>query len=168
MRSKRSFLRFLGMGGLVFMGMGALSVHAHRGHHGLSHLLIAKDGRLRLTHYFSAQDIEPELVTLSPNSQPSLDDLDSMQSLIKHLETGLLINNQGLKLVDKELVDDRALFILEGKLRVGTSSLKLDLNLFPYSDHFHSLNMTIENGGKKRGFRILRGQTLGPIDLTRF
>jgi len=168
MPPRRKFLGGLLVGSLIGVDLIGRGAKAHRGHHGLSHLLIGKDGHLRLTHKFSAQDIEPELVTLSPDSQPSLDDLDSLKALITHLETGFLINNQALKLFDQELVDDRALFILEGRLKFGTNKLMIDMRFFPQSDHFQTLNMTIEKGGKKRGLRLVRDVRAGPIDLKRF
>ena len=59
---------------------------AHRGHGGLTVVEIdAVSGAVSVTHRFAAHDVEPALVSIAPEAQPSLDDPRAVADLEAHL-----------------------------------------------------------------------------------
>ena len=59
---------------------------AHRGHGGLTVVEIdAVSGAVSVTHQFAAHDVEPALVSIAPEAQPSLDDPRAVADLEAHL-----------------------------------------------------------------------------------
>ena len=59
---------------------------AHRGHSGLTVIEIDPgSGAVSVTHRFAAHDLEPALVSIAPEAQPSLDDPRAVADLEAHL-----------------------------------------------------------------------------------
>lgn len=59
---------------------------AHRGHAGLTVIEIdPASGAVSVTHRFAAHDVEPALVSIAPEAQPSLDDPQAVADLEAHL-----------------------------------------------------------------------------------
>ena len=59
---------------------------AHRGHSGLTVIAIdPASGAVAVTHRFAAHDVEPALVSIAPDAQPSLDDPRAVARLEAHL-----------------------------------------------------------------------------------
>ena len=76
--------RFLLVAGLV--AVLATPAMAHRGHGGLTVVEIdAVSGAVSVTHRFAAHDVEPALVSIAPEAQPSLDDPLAVADLEAHL-----------------------------------------------------------------------------------
>lgn len=76
--------RFLLVAGLV--AVLATPAMAHRGHGGLTVVEIdAVSGAVSVTHRFAAHDVEPALVSIAPEAQPSLDDPRAVADLEAHL-----------------------------------------------------------------------------------
>lgn len=66
--------------------MLAAPTAAHRGHASLAVVEIdAKSGAVTVTHRLTAHDVEPALVDIAPDAQPSLDDPDALAALIAHV-----------------------------------------------------------------------------------
>lgn len=76
--------RFLLVAGLV--AVLATPAMAHRGHGGLTVVEIdAVSGAVSVTHRFAAHDVEPALLSIAPEAQPSLDDPRAVADLEAHL-----------------------------------------------------------------------------------
>jgi hypothetical protein len=74
---------------LAVMAVGALLLvapaRAHRGHDALSVIVLEPDGRVRVSHRLEASDLEPALLSIAPEAQPSLDDPDAVAAVIAYL-----------------------------------------------------------------------------------
>lgn len=58
---------------------------AHRGHDAMSVVTLDSEGHVTVSHRFESHDIEPALVDIAPDAQPSLDDPDAMAALERYL-----------------------------------------------------------------------------------
>lgn len=127
------------LGGLVFAGvLVAGHTSAHRGHAGLTVVEIdASTGAVQVTHRFYAHDVEPALVSIAPEAQPSLDDTRAVADLEAHLGARfrLEIDGQAIDLVHEEtlLAGDtvRIGFAGAGAAEAAVRSVTVDLDFFP-------------------------------------
>jgi hypothetical protein len=75
--------------GLLIAGLVlalATPAMAHRGHAGLTVIEVDPDtGSVSVVHRFAAHDVEPALVSIAPEAQPSLDDPRAVADLEAHL-----------------------------------------------------------------------------------
>lgn len=115
----------------------ATPVLAHRGHSGLTVVVIDAGGAVSVTHRFAAHDVEPALVTVAPEAQPTLDDPAAVAALEEHLDRRFRLE------IDGERIDlDHAATDLAGdNIEVdysgnrsptpGVRSVRVDLDFFP-------------------------------------
>ena len=74
----------------------ATPVLAHRGHAGLTVIEIdPASGAVSVVHRFSAHDVEPALVSIAPQAQPSLDDPRAGAELETHLRQRFRLDIDG-------------------------------------------------------------------------
>ena len=70
---------------------------AHRGHAGLTVIQVdPASGEVAVTHRFYAHDVEPALVTIAPDAQPSLDDPKAVAALEAHLASRFRLRLDGV------------------------------------------------------------------------
>lgn len=130
---------------------------AHRGHAGLTVVEIdAATGAVRVTHRFYAHDVEPALVSIAPEAQPSLDDPRAVADLEAHLGARfrLEIDGHGIDLTHDEtiLAGDtvRIGFAGTGVAEPSVRSVTVDLDFFPgiFDDMEQQVN--VRTGGVTR------------------
>jgi hypothetical protein len=69
---------------------------AHRGHAGLTVVEIdPASGAVSVVHRFAAHDVEPALVSIAPEAQPSLDDPRAVAELETHLRQRFRLDIDG-------------------------------------------------------------------------
>ena len=109
----------LASGIALLFGLAA-PAHAHRGHASLAVVEIdAKSGAVTVTHRMAAHDVEPALVAIAPDAQPSLDDPDAFKALIAYV--GQRFRVAGVKLtpagqrLDGDSVELRYIGRIKGK-----------------------------------------------------
>lgn len=146
------------MGGLMLMGgLIAAPASAHRGHAGLTVVEIdAATGAVRVTHRFYAHDVEPALVSIAPEAQPSLDDPRAVADLEAHLGARFRLDVDGHGV---DLTHDDTL-LAGDTVRVGFSGIAtaepavravtVDLDFFPgvFDDMEQQVN--VRTGGVTR------------------
>ena len=124
--------------------MFAGSIAAHRGHQGVCLVVIDEKTRdVRIAHVFSAHDLEPELVTIAPQAQPSVDDPDALKALIDHMATRFSVNRQSSKPLGHEFEADQLRFTYGLKLKSVRGPIKIAYDLFPYSTRHVTTRITI-------------------------
>lgn len=115
--------RFFSLGVALFGAVAVLGVaapaDAHRGHASLSVVEFSDDGNtVVVTHVFSAHDVEPALVALAPDAQPSLDDPDAFKALVAHAGTAFGVWTSGgrvpLALTGEAFEGDRVTLVFKG------------------------------------------------------
>ena len=83
---------------LVAALVGALAspALAHRGHAGLTVVEIdPASGAVSVVHRFAAHDVEPALVSIAPEAQPSLDDPRAVADLEKRFSSWPAVSGFG-------------------------------------------------------------------------
>jgi len=95
----------------TLMLTSAVPAQAHRGHAGLTVVEIDPVvGSVLVVHRFYAHDVEPTLVVLAPEKQPSLDDPEAFAALKAHLVDRFRIDIDGvrvpLRLIGETLAGD--------------------------------------------------------------
>lgn len=123
---------------------------AHRGHHGYTRIIISKKNEVMIIHDLSAQDVEPELVSIAPTAQPSIDDPDAFKALTDYLEAGLLLNGQKIAFVEMKADGDALSLIFKGKIKSFGKKLKLNATFFANSDHFMQRKIIVDYKGVKK------------------
>lgn len=91
---------------------------AHRGHGGLTVVEIdTVSGTVSVTHRFAAHDVEPALVSIAPEAQPSLDDPRAVADLEAHL-------GQRFRLA----VDDAAVPVTHTVTQLAGDNIRVDFD----------------------------------------
>lgn len=89
---------------------------AHRGHAGLTVIEIDQaSGAVRVTHRFAAHDVEPALVSIAPEAQPSLDDPRAVADLETHLGQRFRLS-----------LDDAAVPVTHTDTRLAGDNIRVD------------------------------------------
>jgi hypothetical protein len=125
---------------------------AHRGHSGLTVVVIDADtGAVSVTHRFAAHDVEPALVTVAPDAQPTLDDPAAVVALEDHLDRRfrLEVNGERIDLAHSEtdLAGDNIRVDYAGARAAGGTvrSVRVDLDFFPgvHDDQEQQVNVRV-------------------------
>lgn len=111
---------------------------AHRGHAGLTVIEIdAAGGGISVVHRFYAHDVEPALVTVAPDAQPSLDDPRALEALVAHLSQRFRLEVDGHRVAvshgQTHLAGDNMRFDFIGSMDPGVAVgvVTVDLDFFP-------------------------------------
>jgi len=122
---------------------------AHRGHASLSVVWIDAKGGITVTHRFAAHDVEPALVAIAPDAQPSLDDPDAVAALKAYVARRFAIAGAKLTLKSTDLSGDDVTMVFTGTM-TPAKSVTVRGAFFgeTYSDHMAQVN--IRQGGVTR------------------
>ena len=144
-------MRRLGLPVLAAALLLATPALAHRGHGGLTVVVIDGDtGRVTVTHRFAAHDVEPALVTVAPEAQPTLDDPAAVSALEEHLDRRfrLEVNGERIDLdhAGTDLAGDNIrVDYAGGAADAPVRSVRVDLDFFPgvHDDQEQQVNVRV-------------------------
>jgi len=134
---------------------------AHRGHAGLTVVEIdPASGAVSVVHRFSAHDVEPALVSIAPEAQPSLDDPRAVAELETHLRQRFRLDIDGAAIPVAHAVTDlagdnvRVTFAGETDDR-SIAAVTIDLDFFPgvHDDQEQQVNVRINGVTRTVVFR---------------
>ena len=160
--------RFLLVAGLV--AVLATPAMAHRGHGGLTVVEIdAVSGAVSVTHRFAAHDVEPALVSIAPEAQPSLDDPRAVADLEAHLGQRFRLSLDGAAVpvthTDTRLAGDNIRVDFGGRTDDREiTRVTVDLDFFPgvHDDQEQQVNVRLNGVTRTVVFRPgSPAQTLG-------
>lgn len=141
---------------LLALGLATPAL-AHRGHDGLTVVEVeAVSGAVSVVHRFSAHDVEPALVSIAPEAQPSLDDPAAVAALEAHLAGRFRIEVDGRTVSLTRTATDLA----GDNIRIGFSGqaapapvvhqVTVDLDFFPGVHDDQEQQVNIRTGGVTR------------------
>ena len=135
---------------------------AHRGHASLAVVEIdARSGAVVVTHRLIAHDVEPALVDIAPESQPSLDDPDAVKALVAYVGQRFCIGGVALVPAGHSLSGDAVVLRYIGRLKGKPRQLLISGALFgeTWDDHLTQVNV--------RRAGITRSINFGPGDAAK-
>lgn len=123
--------RALAVGLLGVVLVAASTAAAHRGHASLTVVEIdARTGAVTITHRMAAHDVEPALVDLAPDAQPSLDDPEALAALVAHGSRAFLLADDSgpvaLTHAKTDLAGDDVRLVYTGRLAPPAKSVTVD------------------------------------------
>lgn len=142
--------------------LGATPTLAHRGHGGLTVVVInAETGAVSVTHRFAAHDVEPALVTVAPDAQPTLDDPLAVAALEDHLARRFRLEVDGTRVeldhAATDLAGDniRIDYAGAGPSGVAVRAVRVDLDFFPgvHDDQEQQVNIRVSGVTRTVVFR---------------
>jgi len=146
----------------LLLGLAA-PAHAHRGHASLAVVEIdAKSGAVTVTHHLQAHDVEPALVDIAPDAQPSLDDEDAFKALVVYVGQRFRIAGVRLAPAGQRLDGDTVVLRYIGLLKGKPKQLLISGALFGETWDDHSTQVNIRIVG--RGAGITRSLNFGAHD----
>lgn len=135
---------------------------AHRGHSSLAVVEIdAQSGAVAVTHVLQAHDVEPALVDIAPDAQPSLDDPDAMAALVAYLGRQFRIAGVALSPAGQRLTGDKVELRYVGRLKGRPAQLLINGSLFGDSYGDHQTQVNVRRAG------ITRTLLFGPAEPAR-
>ena len=134
---------------------------AHRGHAGLTVVEIdAVSGAVSVTHRFAAHDVEPALVSIAPEAQPSLDDPRAVADLEAHLGQRFRLSLDGTAVpvthTDTRLAGDHIRVDFGGRTNDREiTRVTVDLDFFPgvHDDQEQQVNVRLNGVTRTIVFR---------------
>lgn len=121
--------------GALALAAGAGPALAHRGHSVLSVVVIdPASGELTATHRFSAHDVEPTLVELAPDANPSLDDPAALEAFIAHIGESFRVDGQPLAFLGSDLRGDDVALTYRGMVATPVRAVRIVADLLPETD----------------------------------
>lgn len=139
----------------------ATPVLAHRGHAGLTVVEIDPvSGVVSVVHRFSAHDVEPALVSIAPEAQPSLDDPRALAELETHLRQRFRLDIDGAAIpvahARTDLAGDNVRVEYSGETSdLSITAVTIDLDFFPgvHDDQEQQVNVRINGVTRTVVFR---------------
>ncbi|MBX9613996.1 MAG: hypothetical protein K2X25_00230 [Caulobacteraceae bacterium] len=140
----------------------ATPVLAHRGHAGLTVVEIdPRTGAVTVSHRFAAHDVEPALVTVAPDAQPTLDDPAAVAALEDHLDRRFRLEVDGTRIdLDHAATDMagdniRVDYAGSGPSGVAVRVVRVDLDFFPgvHDDQEQQVNIRVSGVTRTVVFR---------------
>lgn len=139
----------------------ATPVLAHRGHAGLTVIEIdPASGAVSVIHRFSAHDVEPALVSIAPEAQPSLDDPRAVAELETHLRQRFRLDIDGAAIpvthAATDLAGDNVRVAYAGETTDRSiAAVTVDLDFFPgvHDDQEQQVNVRINGVTRTVVFR---------------
>ena len=134
---------------------------AHRGHAGLTVIEIdPASGAVSVVHRFAAHDVEPALVSIAPEAQPSLDDPRALSDLETHLRQRFRLDIDGAAIpvthVATDLAGDNVRVAFAGETTDrDITAVTIDLDFFPgvHDDQEQQVNVRINGVTRTVVFR---------------
>ncbi|TPW01564.1 MAG: hypothetical protein FD125_2509 [bacterium] len=134
---------------------------AHRGHAGLTVVEIdPASGAVSVVHRFSAHDVEPALVSIAPEAQPSLDDPRAVADLETHLRQRFRLDIDGAAIpvthAATDLAGDNIRVAFTGQTTDrDITAVTIDLDFFPgvHDDQEQQVNVRINGVTRTVVFR---------------
>ena len=139
----------------------ATPVLAHRGHAGLTVIEIDPvSGAVSVVHRFAAHDVEPALVSIAPQAQPSLDDPRAVAELETHLRQRFRLDIDGAAIpvthAATDLAGDNIRIAFAGETTDRSiAAVTVDLDFFPgvHDDQEQQVNVRINGVTRTVVFR---------------
>ena len=153
-------MKRLGLVAVLAFGLAGPAA-AHRGHSGLTVVEIAPTtGVVSVVHRFAAHDVEPALVSIAPDAQPSLDDPKAVAALEAHLEARFRIDIDGAQVAlhrtETALAGDNIRVQFAGDRSVpAPRRIRIDLDFFPgvHDDQEQQVNVRVDGVTRTVVFR---------------
>jgi hypothetical protein len=150
---------------LLALGLAAPG-HAHRGHASLAVVEIdAKSGAVTVTHRMQAHDVEPALVDIAPDAQPSLDDPDAVQALIAYVGQRFRISGVRLAPAGQKFAGDTVELRYIGRLKGKPKTLLIAGALFGETWDDHATQVNVRRSGVTRTLQFRPGDPEKPVSL---
>lgn len=140
----------------LLIGLQAGPAAAHRGHASLSVVSIDAKGAVTVTHRFAAHDVEPALVAIAPDAQPSLDDRDAVAALKAYVAQRFAIAGATLVLQSSDMAGDDVTMVFAGTMG-RSKSVTVRAAFFGETYADHSAQVNVQQGGVTRSLWFLRG-----------
>jgi hypothetical protein len=145
----------------ALVGTLASPALAHRGHAGLTVVEIdPASGAVSVVHRFSAHDVEPALVSIAPEAQPSLDDPRAVADLETHLRQRFRLDIDGAAIpvthAATDLAGDNVRVAFSGETTDrDITAVTIDLDFFPgvHDDQEQQVNVRINGVTRTVVFR---------------
>lgn len=145
----------------ALVGALASPALAHRGHAGLTVVEIdPASGAVSVVHRFSAHDVEPALVSIAPEAQPSLDDPRAVADLETHLRQRFRLDIDGAAIpvthAATDLAGDNVRVAFTGETSDRSiAAVTIDLDFFPgvHDDQEQQVNVRINGVTRTVVFR---------------
>jgi hypothetical protein len=134
---------------------------AHRGHAGLTVIEIdPASGAVSVIHRFAAHDVEPALVSIAPEAQPSLDDPRAVADLETHLGRRFRLDVDGVAVpvthAGTDLAGDNIRVAFAGETADrDIAAVTVDLDFFPgvHDDQEQQVNVRVNGVTRTVVFR---------------
>jgi hypothetical protein len=159
--------------GLALMAASAAPAVAHRGHAGLTVVEIdATAGTVVVKHRFAAHDVEPALVSIAPDAQPTLDDPAALAALEAHLDQRFRLDVDGaraeLDRTSTQLAGDQIRVEFAGRLALDrpVREVVVDLDFFPGVHDDQEQQVNVRTGGVTRTVVFRPGAEAQTITFT--
>lgn len=150
---------------LLVLGLAAPAL-AHRGHASLAVVEIdAKSGAVVVTHHLQAHDVEPALVDIAPDAQPSLDDADAFRALVAYVGQRFRIRGVALTPAGQRLDGDMVQLRYIGRLKGKPKQLLISGALFGETWDDHATQVNIRRAGITRSLNFGAHDAEKPIAL---
>ena len=147
------------LAGLAACALFAVPAAAHRGHATLSVVEIdARSGAVLVTHRMAAHDVEPVLVNIAPDAQPSLDDADAVKALVAYVGRAFRIAGVPLAYAGQTLAGDTVVLRFSGRLKSKAQGKPLALvisgGMFGETYADHSTQVNVRRAGTTRSLQF--------------
>ena len=140
---------------------------AHRGHASLVVVEIDTGGIVTVTHRMAAHDVEPALVDIAPDAQPSLDDPAALQALVAYVGRTFRIAGTALTPAGQSLAGDTAVLRYTGRLRGKPASLTISGAMFGETHPDHTTQVNVRRAGVTRTLQFGPGDVAKTVELPR-
>lgn len=136
---------------------------AHRGHSSLSVVEIdPRTGEFTVEHRMAAHDVEPMLVSIAPDAQPSLDDPEALAALRAYGGRAFRVwpasgAPAALTFVDDELVGDNVRLRYRGRLPTPVTAVRVDSDIGEETHDDQENQVNVRVGGVTRTVLFHRG-----------
>ena len=139
---------------------------AHRGQATLSVVEIdARSGTVVVTHRMAAHDVEPALVRIAPDAQPSLDDPAAVAALAAYVGRNFRISGVPLAFAAQSLAGDTVVLRFTGRLRGRPKALRISGGLFGETHPGHTTQVNVRRGGVTRSLNFGAYDPEQPVPL---
>jgi hypothetical protein len=111
----------------------------------------ARSGVVTVTHRMTAHDVEPALVDIAPDAQPSLDDPDAVRALVAYLGQRFRIAGVKLAPAGQRLEGDSVELRYIGRLKGKPKQVLIAGALFGETWDDHATQVNVRSVGRRAG-----------------
>lgn len=148
--------------------IAATPAAAHRGHASLAVVEIdAKSGAVTVIHRMAAHDVEPALVAIAPDAQPSLDDPEAMKALIAYVGRSFRVEGVALAFAGQTMAGDDLVLRFNGRLKGKPRQLRIAGGLFGETHPDHATQVNVRRAGVTRTLHFGPGDSARSVELPR-